>query len=378
MKIVETGVINRGELGGQRAVSSFPSVTVVDDQTLLATYRVGSTKDYGAGPTKDSEDQSTELRWSTDLGRTWSSPVSPFSQLVDGVRGTPQVCYVSNLGGGRLIAASMWVNREAYPGKRLFNPRTEGCLPALILVADSHDSGRTWSPQRVVPTPPEIGPPSLTNPIMRFADGTLVLSIETNKSYHDMSPWHLRVVYLYSKDDGKTWSAPVTVAEDPSHKIFYWDQRAGVAPDDALVTFSWTYQRQTNSYLNVYRNISRDHGKSWLGFEDLGFTDQPSRPAILPDGKAVLAWVDRFKTSSIRARLCGRIDAPFSKDTEVVLYEHKGSETTGDDTAELVRQIVHWSYGLPYAEALPNGEVLIVYYAGTNTCMDCRWARLKV
>ena len=378
MQIGETGVVNRGELGGRRAVFSFPSLTVVNNETLLAVSRVGPVKDYGLGPTKDCDDQTTELRWSADLGRTWSEPVSPFSSIVDGVRGTPQVCYITDLGGGNLIAATMWVNREAYPGKQLFNPETTGLLPALILVADSCDSGRTWSPQRVVSTPAEVGPPSLTNPIMHFADGTLVLSIETNKNYEDKSPWHLRVVYLYSKDHGKTWSAPVTVAEDPSHKVFYWDQRAGVAPDGALLTFSWTYEGQTNSYLNVHRNISRDQGKSWLGFEDLGFTDQPSHPAILPDGKVVVAWVDRFKTASIRARLSAQIDSPFPKDSEVVLYEHKGKESTGDDTAELVTQIIHWSYGLPFAEALPNGEVMVIYYAGTDTCMDCRWARLKV
>lgn len=378
MQIVETGVVNRGVSGGRRAISSFPSVTALDDNSLLAVYRVGSAKDYGLGPTKDSDDQSIELRWSGDLGRTWTEPVSPFSTIVDGVRGTPQVSYITDLGKGHLIAATMWVDREAYPGKRLFNPETTGLLPALILVADSHDFGCTWGPQRVVPTPPEVGPPSLTNPILRFSDGTLVLSIETNKTYEDLAPWHLRVVYMYSKDNGKTWSAPVTVAEDPSHQVFYWDQRAGVGPNDVLLTFSWTYRSETNSYLNVHRNISRDQGRSWLGSEDLGFTDQPSRPAILPDGKVVLAWVDRFKTSSIRARASARIDAAFPADTEVLLYQHQQKESTGDDTAKLVRQIVHWSYGLPFAEVLPNGEVMVIYYAGTDTCMDCRWARLKV
>lgn len=374
MQITETGVINRGVLGGRRAISAFPSLTVVNRATLLAVYRVGSAKDYGLGPTKDSDDQMTELRWSGDLGRTWSEPVSPFSNLVNGVRGTPQVCYLTDLGRGHLIAATLWINREAYPGKRLFNPETNGLLPSLILLADSHDSGRTWGPQRVVPTPLV----SLTDPIKRFPDGTLVLSLETNNSYDEPSPWHLRVIYLHSKDQGKTWSAPITVAEDPDHKVFYWDQRAAVAPDGAIVSFSWTYEGKSNSYLNVQRNISRDQGKTWLGFQDVGFTDQPSHPAILPDGKVVVAWVDRFKTASIRARLSARSDAPFPKESEVVFYEHKQGESTGDDATKLVRQMVQWSYGLPFAEALPNGEVMVAYYAGTDTVMDIHWARLRL
>jgi hypothetical protein len=35
-----------------------------------------------------------------------------------------------------------------------------------------------------------------------------------------------------------------------------------------------------------------------------------------------------------------------------------------------------WTFGLPYAEALPDDDVLIVYYAGTESVMDIHWARL--
>ena len=37
-----------------------------------------------------------------------------------------------------------------------------------------------------------------------------------------------------------------------------------------------------------------------------------------------------------------------------------------------------WSFGLPYAEALPDGDVMAVYYAGDAGCMDVRWARLAL
>lgn len=41
--------------------------------------------------------------------------------------------------------------------------------------------------------------------------------------------------------------------------------------------------------LFVHRNISRNNGRSWIGFEALDFADQPLHPAILPDGKLVVA-----------------------------------------------------------------------------------------
>jgi len=368
MKIIETGILNpAGE--GRRAVASRPSVVLLDDGTLLAAYRVGSTK--------DSEDETVELRSSTDLGRTWSQPSSPFAATVGGIRGSlPLVC-LTRREGERLLAVGMWVNREAFPGQPLFNAQTEGCLPMAILVADSSDRGRSWSGWRVVPIPPDIGPPSLTSPILRFADGSLALSVETNKNYLDNSPWRQRVVYFRSFDEGKSWSRPEAISEDPTQRLFYWDQRAAVAPDGRLVTFSWTYDRQKNVYLNIQRNLSSDRGKSWRGFDDLGFSDQPSRPAILPDGRVVVAWVDRFGSSSIRARLADGLEAPFSAATEVVLYEHGKQAASSQDTGELLADMGQWSYGLPYAEALPDGEVLVAYYAGTNTRMGIHWARLK-
>ena len=57
-----------------------------------------------------------------------------------------------------------------------------------ILLADSPDGGETWSPWRVVPMPADVGPPSLTNALIRFPSGRLVLSVETNKEYLDDSP----------------------------------------------------------------------------------------------------------------------------------------------------------------------------------------------
>ena len=40
-----------------------------------------------------------------------------------------------------------------------------------------------------MPMPAEIGPPSLTSPILGLADGRLAMSIETNKPYLDRSKW---------------------------------------------------------------------------------------------------------------------------------------------------------------------------------------------
>jgi hypothetical protein len=90
----------------------------------------------------------------------------------------------------------------------------------------------------------------------------------------------------------------------------------------------------------------------------------------------VLAYVDRFGSQSIRARLAPRIDAPFEPESEVVIYTHDKAPTEEGSTGELLAEMSIWTFGLPYAETLPGGDVLVVYYAGTEEALDIRWARI--
>ena len=96
----------------------------------------------------------------------------------------------------------------------------------------------------------------------------------------------------------------------------------------------------------------------------------------------VLAWVDRFQSHSIRARLAPAADAPFDAATEVELY-HQTAESSQSaagqgDTGDLLAEMGLWSFGLPFSAALPDGDVMVVYYAGDDACMEVRWARLSL
>lgn len=377
MRVAHRTTIHAAEPGGPRAISAFPTVTALAGGSLLATYSIGSTK--------DSEDITLELRRSLDGGRTWTDADRPFSTALDGVRGSLKVGYVTRLDAERLLLCALWIDREAFPDQPLFNPDTEGCLPMAIVLADSLDDGRSWGPWRRVETPDDAGPPSLTSPLLRLPSGRLLLSIESNKPYLDDSRWFQRVVYMASDDDGRTWSPPWTVSQDPTGRIANWDQRTAVAPDGRLVSFTWTYDFEAVAYLNVHRRLSDDGGATWTEPEDLGFADQPSRPAILPDGKIVLAWVDRYGSRTIRARSAEAIDAPFEASTEVVLFSLDAPPSLvpgapeGDTTADALVEMGTWSYGLPYAESLPDGDVAVVHYApGAGDGTDIRWHRLAL
>lgn len=370
MRKVAEFTVAAGHPGTYRAVFTYSAALPFADGSVLLACRAGSTK--------DSDDETIELFRSPDGGLTWAGPHRPFATAVDGVCGSLKLVYLTALGAGRILAAAMWVDRQSHPGKPLFNTDTQGCLPMAILLAESGDSGRTWSPWRRVPMPAEIGPPSLTSPVMRLASGELAMSIETNKEYADRSPWRQKVVYFLSPDDGVTWGEPLLASRDVTGRIFNWDQRACVAPDGRIATFAWTYDTAAGRYLNLRRRISVDHGRTWGGAEDLGFADQAGHPAVLPDGRVVLPWVDRFGTHSIRARVAASVDAPFDRASEVELYRVAAGKTAAGGTSDTLADMGVWTYGLPYAEVLPGGRVAVFYYAGSDERMDIRGAWLEV
>ena len=370
MRIIGHGVISAAEPGTARAVAKQAHMAVYPDGEILVTYRIGASS--------DSERGNAEVRRSRDGGRTWSDAETPWSTSFEGRRGTIYVSSFTILRGAHLLACALWVDREAVPGAPLFSPVTEGCLPMKILLADSRDRGRTWTAWREVRMPADVGPPSLTSPIRRLASGRLLLSVETNKEYTDRGRWFQRVVYLYSSDEGATWTAPVTICEDPTGRIRNWDQRVNVAADGRLASFTWTYDSETVTYQDIHRRISSDEGLTWSAPEPLGITDQAGHPAILPDGRVVLPWVDHFRTYSLRARLAASIDAPFDPATEVVLHQAPAaSPGEGGDSGEALLAMSSWTFGSSFALALADGNVLICAYVGdTDVAIGIEWWRL--
>jgi hypothetical protein len=58
--------------------------------------------------------------------------------------------------------------------------------------------------------------------------------------------------------------------------------------------------------------------------------------------------------------------------------ESTGESKQGEDTTgALLEEMSLWTFGLPFAAALPDGDVLVMYYASSTTAIDIRWARVR-
>ena len=133
------------------------------------------------------------------------------------------------------------------------------------------------------------------------------------------------------------------------------------------MTYTWTYDTETVTYGDIHRRISSDEGVSWTEPVPLGITDQAGHPAILPDGRVVLPWVDHFETFSLRARTGATIDTALTRESEAVLYQADAPVAgEGTDGGEALLAMASWTFGSPFALPLADGTVLVSAYVGAD------------
>jgi len=373
MKVVDRGLVFVGEDGSERSSACFHGVCVLPSGRWLVGFRASPKK-------SDAFPQRVLVTWSDDEGKTWSRPAEPCAnQKVSGVPGVWRAGQPTALGGRCVAMVLYWVD-ASNPERPFFNEQTEGLLDSRIFLTLSEDSGETWSMPRLLDTAPFTMPTPITGPILLLADGRWALQFETNKHYEDTSVWHHKSVLMYSRDGGQTWPEFAEVAADPEARVFYWDQRPSVLASGSILDVFWTFDRQSAVYLNIHARMSEDNGRSWSKLWDTGVRGQPAPPVPLPDGRIVMPYVDRQRTPTIKLRVSSDGGRTWPGSTELVLDDriHQPQEGGKSSMQDAWSEMAAFSVGLPTTAKLPDGDVLVVYYAGPKTDhTGLYWVRLR-
>ncbi|MBI4024491.1 MAG: exo-alpha-sialidase [Verrucomicrobia bacterium] len=357
-RMIDRGVVYRSEETARQS-SAFAGICVLPSGRWLCS--------FASAPLKSKAVRECLITCSDDCGSTWSDPISPFrTKSVQGKPGDFRSAYLTPLDGHRVLATIIWVD-QTDPSLPYFNEKTEGLLDTRIFLSISEDEGMTWSKPRLISVPPFHIPTVLTGPTLLLPSGEWACQFELNKHYHDTTPWRHCSVLAFSKDQGKTWSERVLVSDDPELRFFYWDQRPGVLADGRILDVFWTFDRKPAVYLNIHARESRDNGRTWSGMWDCGIPGQPAPPISLSDGRIVLAYMDRTAAPALKLRTSSDGGRAWPQDTELILYEAKlptqtwDKQTMQDAWAEMGK----FSVGLPATALTSQGDILIVYYAGT-------------
>jgi len=373
VKIVERGTVFVGESGTEQSSACFPSICVLPGGRWLAMFRVSPRK-------SDARPQKVMLTWSDDWGATWARPAEPFApSSIGGKPGDFRAAHPTSLGGRRVLAVMCWVDASD-PSLPFFNPETEGLLDTRIFLSLSQDAGLSWSRPWQVDSGPFTEPTPTTGPVLILRGGEWAVQFETNKPYYDASVGRHSSVLMFSRDRGKTWPQHVKVTCDPQARYFYWDQRPTVLRDGTVLDVFWTFDRVRAEYLNIHACASADNGRTWSALWDMGIPGQPGAPVQLPDGRLAMPYMDRTTVPILKMRTSADAGRSWPEHTQVVLDDSMSRAQEGRKSSmqDAWAEMAKYSVGLPCTALLPDGEVLVLYYAGRH--MDhtaIQWVRVK-
>jgi hypothetical protein len=277
------------------------------------------------------------------------------------------------------MVALNWVDLTD-PDLPFFNETTEGLLDTRIMFAHSTDGGENWSSPVLMDTAPFEVPTPVTGPVLRLFSGDLACQFELNKHYDDPAPWQHSSVMMFSSDGGRTWPSHAITSHDPTGPLYYWDQRPAVLADGRILDLFWTFDREAAVDLNIHACESFDHGRTWSTMWETGVAGQPAPPLSLPSGALAMVYVDRIAATAIRLRLSFDNGRTWPEQTQLRIDEPTGQSQIRRKTsmADAWFEMGDFSIGLPHTAALPEGRILVVYYAGTQTdYTDILWAVIE-
>ena len=374
MRIVDRGAIfdARSAPPDQR-FCTFASLVCLDTGRLVATFRTGSAK--------DSADEDTCVMASDDDGRTWQICQIGFGDLAPG-RGRARCMGITAAGGERLLGSLGWMDRSD-PALPMFNPATEGILPTRALFTVSDDGGRTWSAGREVDLAPHTGN-ATTGSIMILRDGRLALPYEAWKSYNDAGPGLHHASLRISADGGATWPSwgswrtiPMPGCSTGISASAWRLTQANCSPCSGRTTARratiWTCTSPGRWGMMVAGGASRTPPASRA---------RSRAPLALGGGRVFAAYVHRHHPPSLRAILSDDFGRTWTAADELVFYEKvRGTESgmAGNrDFADYWADMSIWTFGHPAPALLPDGDIMVAYYAGDAAAMGRALGRIAL
>lgn len=383
MRILDRGTIFDATAAPPvRRFCTVPSLVRLPSGRLVAALRAGSSK--------DAADEDTLVLVSDDNAATWRLAFPGFGDLPPG-RGRVRAMTLTPIGGDCLVACLTWVDRTD-PALPLFDPQTEGILPTRMLLAASEDAGESWAVLGEMPLAPHTGC-AVTDAILILRDGRMALPYEAWKEWGDTAPGrHHAALRLTSPGGLRTseepaawpgqWPELAIVAHDPAGEVLYWDQRLTVAPDTGeLIAMLWSHDRRSSQDIDIHITWSKTpDALQWTPPSSTGIAGQICAPLALGGGRVFAAYVHRHHPPSLRAVLSSDFGRTWTAAEELIFYEKvRGGESgMGDsrDFSDYWADMTIWTFGHPTPLLLPNGDVIVAYYAGDSTAMGIHWVRI--
>jgi len=334
------------------------------------------------GPAKHAPTSSLRLYRSRDGGATWQEMPCRFQTTLDGIPGSLAAGELVETETGDLLLFATWFDRSD-PARPLYDPVTEGVLHSKQMFAVSTDEGATWGPWCDLATPGLSGC-GITGPPLLWPDGTLAYAFESFKEFDDPSPARHAAWLLVSHDDGRSFESPFLVAQHPKHALYYWDQRLCPGREDGeFIALFWTHDLPAKKDRNVHflRGSIHDGPREKGAPCETNIPGQIAAPLLLEDGRLLAFVVDRGRPGTMKLWQShdGGRTWPEADSLTVHTHDEKAMLSQGRENIDFAaywEDMGKWTFGHPAIRPLPNGRVLLAFYAGTPQRTSIHWARV--
>ena len=370
--VLSDNPISPNLLAGDAGVKcAFPLSAVLNDGSICCTYRQGTEK--------HSHDGIFLCQSSNDGGTSWTEPVT----LFDGRQLQPTLTAVS-------IAPC--VSRDATL-LAVFNA-VEGLPADVYMFSDegknfarhlyqcrSTDRGRTWQAPELIDLP-EFTWPAITSKPVTLPDGEICMPVE-----YKLPSGVIGTGMAFSTDGGKTFADPVTVAADPDARLNLCDARFDCLPDGRLICHLWTFLQENEQTIEVHQSFSSDKGRTWTKPKSMGFVGQITAPLSLPGGQIIAASNYRHRPEGIRLWVSLDQGETWNLDQPMQMWDLAADRMVGqviDPDQPLTGKDGIWdtlpsfTFGTPDLLALPDGSLLLTYYATLNDIVHVRACRFQI
>jgi hypothetical protein len=351
----------------ERYYSSFPSAVTLGDGRILVLFRRARdhrwlmsgerTNDEAELDDVDHVDSRSHIAAITVDTRDWSVS-APWTLPIDPQAGDQDPSLL-RLRDGRVMQAGFgWYpvsaeRIEALRSHGVWAIDGEGRKGGPYLFWGGHtrfssDGGRTWTdhaPLPPLPDCPEIVPGrrpwhggAVRGRPVELPDGTLLIA-----AYGPLQGLTGSATYLHaSTDGGRSWEVRARIAESSDGNTRFEEPALLRLTDGRLIALHRTAGLEDRLVLSQ----SRDDGRTWGQWTVHDIIGHPHDAEILPDGRVFLVYGYRHQPFGVRARVWDpEHEAPEAASEGVIRDDAPSPDT-----------------GYPWACALPDGRVFVVYY----------------
>ena len=339
--------------------SAFPEVIRLQNGELLTVFRqapvragTGVHRERNAKVTHFHQDTSSRaaLVRSLDDGDTWDPTSFVIVDPADGVQ-DHNMAMISQVSSGEVIVNNMRLfshldeeGKSKLAGKREVLPdRPERPFDSMafdsLYMMRSSDNGHTWgAPEAFGISPMTYWSHTGKTGIVELPDGTWLAPFYG----HPASDPKGRIFVARSRDSGKTWGEPSTVAYDPDGRVGFGEPPLLRLKSGRLVTMIRT--NEADGFM--YQAFSDDNGWTWQGLKRSPIWGHPCNLIELRSGRILCTYGYRREPYGVRACFSDDQGETWDIGREVILR---------DDG-------LHMDLGYPSSIERKNGSILSTYY----------------